>query len=84
MYEMLIKNYINKITINDINNFANSNNISLLPGEDKILYNFINKFWKEAYKGDINKVFSILKNNVSESTYNAAVILYNKYKHLIK
>ena len=84
MYEMLIKNYINKITINDINNFAYNNNIVLLPGEDKILYNFINKYWKEAYKGDINKVFSILKNNVSESTYNAAVILYNKYKHLIK
>ena len=84
MYEMLIKNYINKITINDINNFASNNNILLVPGEDKILYNFINKYWKEAYKGDINKVFSILKNNVSESTYNAAVILYNKYKHLIK
>ena len=84
MYEMLIKNYINKITINDINNFASNNNILLVPGEDKILYNFINKYWKEAYKGDINKVFKELKNSVSENTYNTAVIFYNKYKHLIK
>ena len=84
MYEMIIGNYIRKLTINDINNFANNNDILLLPEEDKILYNFINKYWKEAYKGDINKVFSILKNSVSANTYNAVIMLYNKYKHLIK
>lgn len=84
MYEMIIGNYIRKLTINDINNFANSNNISLLPEEDKILYNFMNKYWKEAYKGDINKVFKELKKQVSESTYNCAINLYNKYKYLIK
>lgn len=84
MYEILIQNYINKITINDINNFASNNNILLLPGEDKILYNFMNKYWKEAYKGNINKVFTELKNRVSENTYNTVVMLYNKYKYLIK
>lgn len=84
MYKMLIKNYINKITINDINNFTNNNNIILLPGEDKIIYNFINKYWEEAYKGDINKVFKELKNSVSDNTYNNAVMFYNKYKYLLK
>ena len=84
MYEMIIENYIKKITINDINNFANNNKILLLPGEDKILFNFINKYWKEAYKGDINMVFEELKKQVSENTYNYAINLYNKYKYLIK
>lgn len=84
MYEMIIENYIKKITISDINNFATNNNILLLPGEDKILYNFINKYWKEAYKGDINMVFEELKKQVSENTYNYAINLYNKYKYLIK
>lgn len=84
MYEMIIENYIRKITVNDINNFANNNNILLSQGEDIILYNFIKKFWKEAYKGNINIVFQKLKNQVSENTYNTAIMFYNKYKHLIK
>lgn len=84
MYEILIKEYLKKLSLKDINDFANKNNIMLLPGEDKIIYNFIMKYWQEVYKGDANKVFNELKNHLSPSTFNNIMILYNQFKDKIR
>ena len=84
MYEMLIQNYLNRLSLKDINDFANKNGIALLNGEDKTIYEFIMKYWKEVYKGDANKVFIELKKCISENTYNNIIKLYNQYKDKIK
>ena len=52
MYEVIIKEYLKRLSLKDINDFANKNNVSLKPGEDKVLYNFIMNNWMEVYKGD--------------------------------
>jgi len=84
MYEMLIKEYLKKLTLNDINNFALKYNFKLQPNEDKIIYNFIINNWKEVYKGNPNKAFLKLKGQVSSGTYNFAITLYNQFKNKIK
>ena len=83
MYEMLIKEYLKKLTLNDINNFALKYNFKLQPNEDKIIYNFIMNNWKEVYKGNPNKAFLKLKGQVSSDTYNFAITLYNQFKDKI-
>lgn len=84
MYEVIIKEYLKRLSLKDINDFANKNNISLKDNEDKIIYDFIMKYWMEVYKGDSNKVFIKLKEKVSENTYNNIIKLYTEFKDKIK
>lgn len=84
MYEVLIKEYLKRLSLKDINNFANKNNMPLKQGEDKIIYNFIMNNWQEVYKGDAKKSFSKIKPMVSDGTYNNIISLYNEFKNKIK
>lgn len=84
MYEALISRYIKNLSIDDINNFANKNNMPLNNGEDQVIYVLIMNNWKDIYKGDPINVFNTLKMKVSENTYNNIIMLYNKYKGIIK
>ena len=59
----------------------NKNNVSLKPGEDKVLYDFIMNNWMEVYKGDSDKAFSKLKGKVSDETYNNGIKLFNEFKN---
>ncbi len=84
MYEVLIKEYLKRLSLNDINDFANKNNMPLNPGEDKTIYNFIMNRWQDVYKGDAVKALSELKSSVSPQTFNNVMILYNEFKDKIK
>ncbi|MBQ9014385.1 MAG: hypothetical protein IJ094_12705 [Bacilli bacterium] len=84
MYEVLIKEYLKRLSLKDINDFVSKNNILLKDGEDKIIYDFIKNNWKEVYKGDYNKAFNSLKKEVSIDTYTAIINLYNEFKDKIK
>lgn len=84
MLENIIKEYLKKLTIKDINNFALKYNFKLQSGEDKTIYNFIMNNWKEIYSSDHTVAFQKLKNLVSVDTYNFAIKLYNEYKNKYK
>lgn len=84
MYEAIIKEYLKRLSLKDINDFASKNNIKLPQGEDKIIYNFIMKYWKDVYKGNTNDAFNNLKKEVSVDTYTSIINLYNEYKNKIK
>ncbi len=81
MYEVIIKEYLKRLSLKDINDFANKNNVSLKPGEDKVLYDFIMNNWMEVYKGDSNKAFIKLKGKVSDETYDNGIKLFNEFKN---
>ena len=83
MYEILIKKYINKLTLNDINNYAKQNNILLQNNEDKIIYDFIINNWKNIYYSKNINIFDNLKKQLSNNTYNKIIELYNIYKEKI-
>lgn len=84
MYEVLIKEYLKRLSLKDINDFANKNNMPLINGEDKIIYDFIMNNWQEVYKGDASKALLKLKQKVSSNTYNNIMTLYNEFKDKIK
>ena len=46
----LIKAYIGKMTIQDVNNFAVSKNIFLSPEELQFVYDFIRKNWEQVIR----------------------------------
>ncbi len=80
----LISNYIEKLTKEDIINFANKNNLKTTPKEIDFVYTFI----KNNYKSVLNnpKSFDIkpYKNNFSEENYNFLSNLINKYQNMLK
>lgn len=84
MYEMLIKEYLKKLSISDIDNFALKNNITLKYGENKIIYDFIKQRWMEVYSGNTYDAFNYLKNNISKETYDFIMKLYNEFVNKIK
>ena len=46
----LIKAYMGRMTINDVNNFAISKNIHLSPEELNFVYDFISKNWEQIVR----------------------------------
>ena len=84
MYEVLIKEYLKRLSLKNINDFANKNGMPLKQGEDKIIYNFIMQNCQEVYKGDGLKTLGTLKGKVSDETYDAIIKMFNMYKDKIK
>ena len=76
----LIKQYINKITINNINDFAIKNNINLNEKELNVLYDVSkNRFEEVLYKDDSN-VKNYLKEHLTSENYDKIVKLYDEYR----
>lgn len=75
----LIKQYINKITINNINDFAVKNNIILNKKELGILYDITKNHYEEVLKDD-SKIKEYLKQTINTDNYNKIIDLYEIYK----
>lgn len=80
MKGQLIKNYINKLTINDVNSLAIKNDINLSNDELNFIYNIIKNNYNDLLYGDSTYIFNELKNNVSENNYFKIKELFNTYK----
>ena len=83
MYELFIKNYIKKMTINDVYNFANKENYVLLDYEAKVILYYIKNYWQIILKENPTNVFNNLKKEIRPETFNKIIQLYNQYKHYI-
>lgn len=76
----LIKEYIKKITEEDIYNFALKEGINLLNNEVKTLYVYIKNYWQVFLNEDSTFLFEELKEKLEPKTYDKMIELYNKYK----
>jgi len=76
MYEILIKEYVNKLTEEDIKKYANKYNIEITDNEVKVLYLYAKNYWKEFYKGQCDDLFDELKEKLNPNTYNIVYKLY--------
>lgn len=87
MISKLIENYINKMTISDVNNFALSNNINLNNTELDIVYNTIKRNWYTLIYGDYTSIFNNLKDKFDINTYKKIEELFfyfkNKYQKFL-
>ena len=87
MINKLIENYINTMTIDDVNKFAMNNNVSLSNDELTIIYSTIKNNWYDLIYGNYSSIFNELKNKISPSTYKKAEELFfyfkNKYQRFL-
>ncbi len=77
----LIGQYVNKLTINNINDFALKNNINLNENELNILLNVAKNHYREVLNGNDLEVINYLKDNLSKDNYDKIISLYNEYKN---
>lgn len=77
MYEILIKEYIEKLTEEDIKKYAKSYNVDINDEEAKVLYLYAKNYWREFYKGEPKELLEELKEKLRPNTY---AILYKFYK----
>lgn len=83
MNYILLKDYINKLTIDKLNEIAINNNIYLNKKELNIIYKYI----KERYLEFINNpniIINELKKELSIDNYDKLLAIYNQYKEKIR
>ena len=80
MYENLIRNYVSKMTINDIKKYASIKNINATDKEMQTVYEFIKKYYSQINKNDMFFIEKYLKPKIRPQLYNELLILYNEAK----
>lgn len=78
--EFVLKDIVNKLSEDDIRNFAFKEGICLTNDELKTIYVYIKNYWHIFFKGDATFLFEELKDKLEPKTYTKVVELYNKYK----
>lgn len=81
MYESFIKEYVKKISNDDIINFANKNNINLSNEEADTIKFYLKNEWETLYKGNPTKIFKEIKVKINDNAYQKILELYNEFKN---
>lgn len=80
MKDIIIQNYINKLTIEDIIKFAQNNNIHLSTEESKHILYHAKKDWKTILYSNPTPIFEALQKEISTENYEKGKRLYEEYK----
>ena len=83
MKDFLIKEYINRITYDDIKEFALKEGITLDKEEINIIYQYIKKYYKTFIYGNPRGLLDEIKEQVKPLTYQKIEHLYTYYKDKI-
>ena len=76
----LVGQYVNKLTINNINDFALKNNIKLNKKELNVLLEVAKKHYSELLEDNSKDVEDYLKDHLTNENYDKVVGLYYEYK----
>lgn len=82
MYENIIKNYVDKLTKEDIINYSKKEDIFLNDNEINVIYDEIKNKWKQLYNGN-TRAITDLENKINNKAYNKLIDLYNTYKKFL-
>lgn len=82
MYENIIKNYVDKLTKEDIINYSKKEDIFLNDNEINVIYDEIKNKWKQLYNGN-TRVITDLENKINNKAYNKLIDLYITYKKFL-
>ncbi|MFA5602699.1 MAG: hypothetical protein WDA21_03070 [Bacilli bacterium] len=83
MNEFLIKEYVNRLNIDDIKCFSNKKGIEVDEKETKIIHDYIKRYWRTIVYGNPKEILNELKEKVSDNTYNKIEKLYIEFKEKI-
>lgn len=76
MYEIIIRDYINKLTEQDIIEYSKRKNIELNDDEVKILYLYAKNYWREFYKGYPKDLIEELREKLRPQTFKTLYKIY--------
>ena len=78
IYKEFIKNNINKLTMNDLEKFAQKNHIEYSQYDLIIIYNFIMNNYNELLERKKN-LFNKIKDKINSKLYDEIIRLYKYY-----
>lgn len=84
MHKFFISQYINKISVEDVKDFALKNNILLSEEELQLIYHTLQQNWETVLYQDPTPVFERLKGQLSPDSYQKGIQLFEKYHNLYK
>lgn len=82
MYLAIIKNYINKLSINDIYNYCKGENINIKEEDAETIFKYIKTYNINILK-DPKYYLNDIKNKVNDDIYNYLINFYEKNKKKI-
>lgn len=82
MKEKLISEYVNKMSLDDVNNFALKNGIILKDTEIKLIYDHIKNNWRTIVFGNPRGILDDLKEKLDSTSYQKIESLYVYFKNL--
>ena len=80
MQEYLIGEYIKKMTVKDIIQYAKKNNVLIDECDATILLIYAKKYYKEFISGNPTEIIRELKNKLSVNTFKEAYKMYIEAK----
>ena len=80
MYEFLISEYIKKLTIDDILNYAKKENIKISEYDAIILLSYAKKYYKEFINDNPTALLKEIKEKINPETYKIAYKMYIEAK----
>lgn len=81
MYDYLINEYINRLTTEEIKDFAFKRGIELNEEEIDIIYKCAKKNWRTFVHGNPRQILDDLKTKVRPITYNKIEAMYVEAKN---
>ncbi len=84
MLNKLIEQYVNRMTTDDITDFAEKNGIELTNEETDLIYNHIKSSWKTIIYGNPRDTFDDIKAKASNATYEKITNLYVHFREKYK
>lgn len=81
MKERLINEYVNRMTIDDVNRFALQNGINLKEDELRLIYSYIKNDWRTIVFGNPRGILDDLKNKLDPNSYSKIESLYIFFKN---
>jgi len=81
MKERLINEYVNRMTLDDVNKFALQNGINLKEDELNLIYNRIKNDWHTIVFGNPRAILDELKNKLDNTSYQKIESLYVYFKN---
>lgn len=84
MHKTIIKQYVNKLTKEDIVNFSKKQNLFLTNDEASIIYKYIKEDWFSIIYDDPKYIFNELKSKIDSNKYCKIKDLYTSFKNKYK
>lgn len=84
MSEFLIKNYVSKLSLSEIDSFSKKQGLSLSQDELNLIYDYIKNDWHTIIYGNPRPILDSLKDKLDDFSYNKIEKLYVEFKEKYK